>query len=77
MIYHAKLSDAAAIQKINLEILGYNYDVGATKAQLARVLQQPGQIILVAKNQTGQVIGMPMQLAMIASIFRLYSTCWR
>lgn len=44
MICHAKLSDAAAIQKINLEILGYNYDIGATKAQLARVLQQPGQI---------------------------------
>lgn len=41
MICHAKLSDAAAIQKINLEILGYNYDIGATKAQLARVLQQP------------------------------------
>ena len=50
MICHAKLSDAAAIQKINLEILGYNYDVGATKAQLARVLQQPEQIILVAKK---------------------------
>lgn len=76
MICHAKLSDAAAIQKINLEILGYNYDIGATKAQLARVLQQPGQIILVAKNQAGQVIGYAMQLAMIASIFRLYSTCW-
>ncbi|RSJ22195.1 putative acetyltransferase [Streptococcus intermedius] len=28
-----------------------------TKAQLARALQQPEQIILVAKNQAGQVIG--------------------
>ena len=48
MICHAKLSDVAAIQKINLEILDYNYDVGATKAQLARVLQQPEQKTLIS-----------------------------
>ena len=39
------------LSKNQLGVLGYNYDVGATKAQLARVLQQPEQIILVAKTK--------------------------
>ena len=52
-----KIVRCSSYPKNQLGDLGLNYDIGATKAQLARVLQQPGQIILVAKNQAGQVIG--------------------
>lgn len=76
MIRPAELSDAAAIQEINATALGYDFGLIETRQKLSELLDRSDHFILVAENAAGQLSAMPMQLAMIASIFRLYSTCW-
>ena len=39
MIRKIKLRDAAAIQQLNAECLGYDFDREATEAQLKRLLE--------------------------------------
>ena len=56
MIRKVKLSDAAAIQLLNAESLGYDFDREATEAQLKRLLENDQHLILVAE-EGGQVIG--------------------
>ena len=56
MIRKVKLSDAAAIQRLNAECLGYDFDREATEAQLKRLLENDQHLILVAEED-GQVIG--------------------
>lgn len=56
MIRKVKLSDAAAIQRLNAECLGYDFDRKATEAQLKRLLENDQHLILVAE-ESGQVIG--------------------
>ena len=56
MIRKVKLSDAAAIQRLNAECLGYDFDRKATEAQLKRLLENDQHLILVAEED-GQVIG--------------------
>lgn len=56
MIRKVKLSDAAAIQLLNAECLGYDFDRKATEAQLKRLLETDQYLILVAE-ESGQVIG--------------------
>ena len=56
MIRKVKLSDAAAIQRLNAECLGYDFDREATEAQLKRLLENDQHLILVAE-ESGQVIG--------------------
>ena len=56
MIRKVKLSDAAAIQRLNAECLGYDFDRKATEAQLVRLLENDQHLILVAE-EAGQVIG--------------------
>ena len=56
MIRRIKLSDAAAIQRLNAECLGYDFDREATEAQLKRLLENDQHLILVVEED-GQVIG--------------------
>ena len=56
MIRKVKLSDAAAIQRLNAECLGYDFDREATEGQLKRLLENDQHLILVAEAD-GQVIG--------------------
>ena len=56
MIRKVKLSDAAAIQRLNAECLGYDFDREATEAQLKKLLENDQHLILVAE-EGGQVIG--------------------
>lgn len=56
MIRKVKLSDAAAIQRLNAESLGYDFDREETEAQLKRLLETDQHLILVAEED-GQVIG--------------------
>ena len=56
MIRKVKLSDAAAIQQLNAECLGYDFDREATEAQLKRLLENDQHLISVAE-EGGQVIG--------------------
>lgn len=56
MIRKVKLSDAAAIQRLNAECLGYDFDKKATEAQLKRLLENELHLIL-AVEEDGQVIG--------------------
>ena len=56
MIRKVKLRDAAAIQRLNAECLGYDFDRKATEAQLVRLLENDQHLILVAE-EGGQVIG--------------------
>ena len=56
MIRRIKLSDAAAIQRLNAECLGYDFDRKATKTQLKKLLENDQHLILVAE-ESGQVIG--------------------
>ena len=56
MIRKVKLSDAAAIQRLNAECLGYDFDREATEAQLKKLLENDQHLILVAE-ESGQVIG--------------------
>ena len=56
MIRKVKLSDAAAIQRLNAECLGYDFDREATEAQLKRLLENDQHLILVVEED-GQVIG--------------------
>lgn len=56
MIRKVKLRDAAAIQRLNAECLGYDFDREATEAQLKRLLENDQHLILVAE-EGGQVIG--------------------
>ena len=56
MIRKVKLRDAAAIQRLNDECLGYNFDREATEGQLKRLLENDQHLILVAE-ESGQVIG--------------------
>ena len=56
MIRKVKLSDAAAIQRLNAESLGYDFDREATEAQLKKLLENDQHLILVAE-ESGQVIG--------------------
>ena len=56
MIRKVKLSDAAAIQRLNAESLGYDFDREATEAQLKKLLENDQHLILVAE-EGGQVIG--------------------
>ena len=56
MIRKVKLEDAVAIQRLNAECLGYNFDRKATEAQLKRLLENDQHLILVAEAD-GQVIG--------------------
>ncbi|MBZ2065417.1 GNAT family N-acetyltransferase [Streptococcus sanguinis] len=56
MIRKVKLSDAAVIQRLNAECLGYDFDRKATEAQLKRLLENDQHLILVVEED-GQVIG--------------------
>ena len=56
MIRKVKLRDAAAIQRLNEECLGYDFDREATKAQLKKLLENDHHLILVAE-ESGQLIG--------------------
>ena len=56
MIRKVKLRDAAAIQRLNDECLGYDFAREATKAQLKKLLENDQHLILVAEED-GQVIG--------------------
>ena len=56
MIRKVKLSDAAAIQQLNAECLGSDFDREATEAQLKRLLENDQHLISVAE-EGGQVIG--------------------
>ena len=56
MIRKVKLSDAVAIQRLNAESLGYDFDRKATEAQLKKLLENDQHLILVAE-EGGQVIG--------------------
>ncbi|MBZ2022436.1 GNAT family N-acetyltransferase [Streptococcus sanguinis] len=56
MIRKVKLRDAAAIQRLNDECLGYDFDREATKAQLKKLLENDQHLILVVEED-GQVIG--------------------
>ena len=56
MIRKIKLEDAVAIQRLNAECLGYDFDREATEAQLVRLLENDQHLILVAEED-GQVIG--------------------
>ena len=56
MIRKVKLRDAAAIQRLNAECLGYDFDRDATEAQLKRLLENDQHLILVVEED-GQVIG--------------------
>ena len=56
MIRKIKLRDAAAIQWLNAECMGYDFDKEATEAQLKRLLETDQHLILVAEED-GQVIG--------------------
>ena len=56
MIRKVKLRDAAAIQRLNDECLGYDFDREATKAQLKKLLENDQYLILVVEED-GQVIG--------------------
>ena len=56
MIRKVKLSDAAAIQRLNAESLGYDFDRESTEAQLKRLLETDQHLILVVEED-GQVIG--------------------
>ena len=56
MIRKVKLRDAAAIQLLNAECLGYDFDRDATEAQLKKLLENDQHLILVAE-ESGQVIG--------------------
>ena len=56
MIRKVKLRDAAAIQLLNAECLGYDFDRDATEAQLKKLLENDQHLILVAE-EAGQVIG--------------------
>ena len=56
MIRKIKLEDAVAIQRLNAECLGYDFDREATEAQLVRLLENDQHLILVAEAD-GQVIG--------------------
>lgn len=56
MIRKVKLEDAVAIQRLNAECLGYDFDRKATEAQLKRLLENGQHLILVAE-EGGQVIG--------------------
>ncbi|KXT74331.1 Phosphinothricin N-acetyltransferase [Streptococcus gordonii] len=56
MIRKVKLSDVVAIQQLNTECLGYDFDREAMEAQLKRLLENDQHLILVAEED-GQVIG--------------------
>ena len=56
MIRKVKLSDAAAIQLLNAECLGYDFDRESTEAQLKRLLETDQHLILVVEED-GQIIG--------------------
>ena len=56
MIRKVKLEDAVAIQRLNAECLGYDFDREATEAQLKRLLESDQHLILVAE-EGGKVIG--------------------
>ncbi|MCY7217654.1 GNAT family N-acetyltransferase [Streptococcus cristatus] len=56
MIRKVELRDVSAIQRLNAECLGYNFDRKATEAQLKRLLENDQHLILVAEAD-GQVIG--------------------
>ena len=56
MIRKIKLEDAVAIQRLNAECLGYDFDREATEGQLKRLLENDQHLILVAEED-GQVIG--------------------
>lgn len=56
MIRKIKLEDAVAIQRLNAECLGYDFDREATEAQLKRLLENDQHLILVVEED-GQVIG--------------------
>ena len=56
MIRKVNLGDATAIQRLNAECLGYDFDRKATEAQLVRLLENDQHLILVAE-EAGQVIG--------------------
>lgn len=57
MIRPACLSDAQMINQLSSEELGYPVDLAITQSQLTKLPSQPGQIILVAENHEGQVVG--------------------
>ena len=56
MIRKVKLRDAAAIQRLNAECLGYDFDREATEAQLKKLLENDQHIILVAEEDE-QIVG--------------------
>ena len=56
MIRKVELRDVSAIQRLNAECLGYDFDRKVTEAQLERLLENDQHLILVAE-EGGQVIG--------------------
>ncbi|MDF7672213.1 GNAT family N-acetyltransferase [Lactobacillus sp. ESL0701] len=58
MIRHAKITDSAAIQKINREQLGYDYPLTKTQANIKHLLADHHHLILVAEDaHTGKITG--------------------
>lgn len=57
MIRLAKVSDAAIINQLSSEELGYSVELDITRQQLAKLLSQSDQFILVAEAVSGQVVG--------------------
>lgn len=55
-IRKCELKDAAAIARLNLEEMGYDYSIGGTEKKLQKLLSDPSHLILVAENE-GEVAG--------------------
>ena len=49
IVRRAEVRDAAAIQLLNRECLGYDYPLETTRKKLAASIEDPGQCVLVAE----------------------------
>ena len=56
LIRAATVRDAEAIARLS-ETLGYTADVEVTRARLAHILASDGDLMLVAENETGAIVG--------------------
>ncbi|MBQ9270618.1 MAG: GNAT family N-acetyltransferase [Oscillospiraceae bacterium] len=56
-IRRAEVRDAAAIQLLNRECLGYDYPLKKTREKLAAAIEDPGQCVLVAELDPDVIAG--------------------
>ena len=56
IIRQCELKDAAAVARLNLEEMGYDYPVNRTERKLQKLLADPSHLVLVAENE-GKVVG--------------------